>query len=195
MASDAQATPGPPGPIICGTTIDSKQIHVYVVKHTASWAARTEALVRDKSLLQLREMVAALENETNTRVVTSNPDPRSTAQLRSCIRMLTVECSVMKWELRFLTHVYNARRGNATDVAAAASSMARLHDKRIEALELVTEADLSDDTDLVAVVADAEGNSTAHINGGGVVAISDRYMFRHAWEKDVLALCQARRYT
>jgi len=185
-----------PGPIICGTAIDSKQIQAYVIKHTSSWVARKEVLNRNKNLLQLRVMVAALKAETNTRVVTSNPDPRSTAQLQSCISMLTVECSVMKWELRFLTHIYNARRGKSADIAAAARSMARLHDKRIDALETVTEADLSQDTDLVAVVAaDHEGKSSTFFNGGGVKAIADRYMFRQKWEKDVLALCQAQRFT
>jgi|AACY02.5.fsa_nt_gi hypothetical protein len=193
VPGDGDQQPPPPGPIICGDTIDSKEIREYVVRHTATWTERKETLSRDTNLLKLRLAVAAI-NVGNAVVFTSNADPRTTDQLESCIRMLTVECAVMKWELRFLTHIYNARSGKAAHIKAAAVAMARLHSKRVEALETVTEADLAEDTQLMAVVANNEGEQSVYRNGGGVKAIADRYMIRHAWEKSVLALCRAGAY-
>ena len=183
----------PAGPISSGTVISSAKMHTYVTKHMIRWTERKETLTVDRDLLQLRLAVAAIEKEANTVVVTQNADPRTNEQLRTSIRMLKVECSVMKWELRFLTHIFNARKGKAADIDAAAAAMAGLHEKRVEALETITEADVSSDMDLMAIISTGSGQSV-HKNGGGVRAIADQYMFRHQWESEILALCRAGAY-
>ena len=175
--------------------IDSKAVRKHVVDHRAAWTARKRALRCDKALLKKRAAVnTVLKGCANAVVVAVNKDPRSTVQIETCVGMLTIECKVMQAEIRFLTFVYNARKRKPADIAAAAAALASLHELRVTALEAITEADVSGDTKLVAVVASATGTPSLHENGGGVKIIADRYMERYRWETRVMGMCRAGQY-
>jgi hypothetical protein len=174
--------------------IDSKSMRENVLMHTNTWKERKTHLKRDKWLLELRETTATLGEHGNVVPVVFNPDPRTTEQIRDCITFIESECDIMQYEIRFLTHVYNARSGKAAHITMAAEAMKQLHVLRVDALEKITEADLLDDTKVIAVLESSEGEPSIHKNGGGVKAIADRYMHRYTWETTVLALCRAGKY-
>lgn len=179
------ATPAPPAdPVdVSRYMIISKWIRKHVIRVRVEWNTRKKVLFCEKRLLERRGA-----NEPDS-------DSRTTGQIAYRVDTLQLECDVMQWEIRYLTHVYNARSGKATHITAAENAMAKLHELRVESLGTITDADLSNNTKLTVVIQSPEGEKTVFKNGGGVKAIADRYMAKYKWELDILALCRAGKYT